>query len=138
MTAGDAGVTIGPSREAPVNARRLYRSRTDRKLAGIAAGMADYLGLDPTVVRVLWVVSIFFFGFTILLYVILVFVIPNEPLPAGANAWPMWTPPGAAGPATAEAAGTTAAPPATVAPAATVEEAAPAEPAGTDPDAAAR
>jgi phage shock protein C len=141
-----------------VNPRRLYRSRTDRKLAGIAAGMADYLDLDPTVVRVLWVVSIFFFGFTIVLYIILAFVIPNEPLPAGSNTWPSWTPPGATGPgtaatgpvATATGPVATAAPAApaegaatvegvaTVGPAATDEPSAPVEPDGTEPEAAAR
>lgn len=62
-----------------MNTRRLYRSRTDRQLAGVAAGVAEYLDLDPTLVRVLWILSIFLGGFTILLYVILAFVMPLEP-----------------------------------------------------------
>jgi len=62
-----------------MNPRRLYRCRHDRQLAGVAAGMAEYLALDPTLVRVLWIISAFFGGFTILLYVILAFVIPLEP-----------------------------------------------------------
>lgn len=60
--------------------RRLYRCRTDRQLAGVAAGMAEYLDLDPTLVRVLWILSVFFGGFTILLYIILAFVMPLEPI----------------------------------------------------------
>jgi len=36
--------------------RRLYRSRDDRKLAGVAGGLADYLNMDPTIVRVIWIV----------------------------------------------------------------------------------
>jgi phage shock protein C len=62
-----------------VNSRRLYRCRHDRQLAGVASGMAEYLDLDPTVVRVLWILSVFLGGFSILLYLILAFVIPLEP-----------------------------------------------------------
>jgi phage shock protein C len=69
-----------------VNTRRLYRCRHDRQLAGVASGMAEYLDLDPTVVRILWILSAFFGGFTILLYIILAFVMPLEPLPAAGPA----------------------------------------------------
>ncbi len=62
-----------------MNPRRLYRCRHDRQLAGVASGMAEYLGLDPTVVRILWILSVFFGGFTILLYIVLAFVMPLEP-----------------------------------------------------------
>lgn len=63
-----------------MNSRRLYRCRHDRTLAGVASGMAEYLGLDPTVVRILWILSVFFGGFTILLYIVLAFIVPLEPL----------------------------------------------------------
>ncbi len=63
-----------------MNPRRLYRCRDDRKIAGVAAGMAEYFELDPTVVRVAWILSIFLGGFSILLYVILAFVMPIEPI----------------------------------------------------------
>lgn len=59
--------------------RRLHRCRHDRQLAGVASGMAEYLDLDPTLVRILWILSVFFGGFTILLYIILAFVMPLEP-----------------------------------------------------------
>ena len=59
--------------------RRLSRCRHDRQLAGVASGMAEYFDLDPTLVRILWIVSVFFGGFTILLYIILAFVMPLEP-----------------------------------------------------------
>ncbi len=62
-----------------MNPRRLYRCRHDRQLAGVAAGMAEHLDLDPTLVRILWILSALFGGFTILLYIILAFVIPIEP-----------------------------------------------------------
>lgn len=80
-----------------MNPRRLSRCRHDRILAGVAAGMAEYLGLDPTVVRILWILSTLFGGVTILLYIILAFVMPLEPAgeagtagaagPAGASGW---------------------------------------------------
>jgi phage shock protein PspC (stress-responsive transcriptional regulator) len=74
-----------------VNPRRLYRSRRDRQLAGVAGGMAEYLEVDPTVVRILWILSVFLGGFTILLYIIMAFVVPLDPrgLPApGGGAGP--------------------------------------------------
>lgn len=73
-----------------MNPRRLYRCRQDRQIAGVAGGMAEYLDVDPTVVRILWILSVLFGGFTILLYIILTFVIPLEPavVPAsGSGSW---------------------------------------------------
>ena len=43
-----------------MNTRRLYRSRADRVLTGIAGGMAEYLEVDPTIVRILWVLAAIF------------------------------------------------------------------------------
>ncbi len=85
-----------------MNPRRLYRCRHDRQLAGVAGGMAEYLELDPTLVRILWILSAFFGGFTILLYVILAFVIPLEPgIMPGPASWqpagPAWGAPQAGG-----------------------------------------
>lgn len=62
-----------------MNPRRLYRSR-DRQLAGVAGGMAEYLDIDPTVVRILWViVGIASAGFALVAYVILALVMPQAP-----------------------------------------------------------
>jgi phage shock protein C len=55
---------------------RLTRSETDRKIGGVAGGIAAYLGLDPTLVRIAFVISIFF-GFGIPAYVILWIVLPK-------------------------------------------------------------
>ena len=87
-----------------MNSRRLYRCRHDRKLAGVASGMAEYLGLDPTVVRILWIISVFFGGFTILLYIILAFLMPLEPSwnPATAGVPGVPGEPGAGDPSTIE------------------------------------
>ena len=67
--------------------KRLYRSRRDRKIAGICAGLADYLAIDPVLMRVAWVVLAFLsVGIAILLYLVLIFVIPDEAsLPRGTS-----------------------------------------------------
>ena len=61
--------------------RRLYRCRHDRRLAGVASGLAEFFDLDPTLVRLLWFLSIFFTGgLSIFLYIGLALIVPNEPL----------------------------------------------------------
>jgi phage shock protein C len=60
--------------------RRLYRCRENRMLAGVAGGVAEYAGLDPSLVRILWLVSVFFWGVGVLLYIAMVFIVPLEPL----------------------------------------------------------
>lgn len=62
--------------------KRLYRSRSERILAGVCGGLADYLGLDPVLVRVLWIVVVLSFGLGILAYVLLWLLTPEEPIRA--------------------------------------------------------
>jgi phage shock protein C len=76
--------------------RRLYRCRDNRVLAGVASGVAEFFDLDPTLVRVVWFLSIFFGGVTLLIYIGLAIIVPLEPISAEA----------AAAAAAAEAAGT--------------------------------
>jgi phage shock protein C len=87
--------------------RRLYRCQHDRILAGVASGMAERFDLDPTLVRLLWVVSVFFGGFGLLLYVVMAIIVPLEP--AGGPAVGMSatdpTAEGASGDASGDAAG---------------------------------
>jgi phage shock protein C len=59
--------------------KRLYRSRNDRKLAGICGGIAEYYGWDPTLVRVAWIVLTLLGGSGILIYLILWLVMPESP-----------------------------------------------------------
>jgi phage shock protein C len=57
--------------------RRLTKSRRNKKIAGVASGIAEYLGVDPILVRIAFVIgAIFGNGFTIPLYLILAFVMP--------------------------------------------------------------
>ena len=58
---------------------RLYRSRGDRMLFGVAGGLARYLNVDSSIVRIVWVLLVFAAGAGILLYVVAAFLIPEEP-----------------------------------------------------------
>lgn len=61
--------------------QRLYRSQVDRMLTGVAGGMAEYLRVDPVIVRMLWVVAVFLSsGVGLLVYVALAIVMPTAPL----------------------------------------------------------
>ncbi len=57
---------------------RLYRSRGDRMLLGVAGGLARYLNVDPSIVRLVWVLLVFAGGAGILLYIVAAIVIPEE------------------------------------------------------------
>ena len=58
--------------------RKLYRSRSNRMIAGVCGGLAAYFNIDPTIVRLIAVLSIFLHGFGILAYIILAIVVPLE------------------------------------------------------------
>ncbi len=64
------------------NIKRLYRSRTDRMLSGLSAGLGNYIGLDPTVVRLVFAISsIFLFPFPVIIYLVMMLIVPEEPAP---------------------------------------------------------
>ncbi len=61
--------------------RRLYRSRTDTVLGGVAAGLATYLNADPALVRIAWAILVPITGGAALLaYIVAWVVIPEEPI----------------------------------------------------------
>ncbi|HLV36305.1 MAG TPA: PspC domain-containing protein [Spirillospora sp.] len=60
-------------------AKKLYRSRRDRQIAGVCGGIAEYLNVDATVVRLVVVLLTLMGGPGLLLYLILALVIPEEP-----------------------------------------------------------
>ena len=61
--------------------QRLYRSQVDRMLTGVAGGMAEYLRVDPVIVRMLWVVAVFLSsGVGLLVYVALAILMPTAPM----------------------------------------------------------
>ncbi len=60
-------------------AKKLYRSRTDRRIWGVAGGLAKYFDIDPTIVRVIFVASIFVGTLGIWVYLIMALIVPLEP-----------------------------------------------------------
>jgi phage shock protein C len=60
--------------------KRLFRSRQDRMLGGVCGGLAEYLGLDPTVVRLVFLLLFFLGGQGLLVYLIMWLIVPEEPL----------------------------------------------------------
>lgn len=57
---------------------RLYRSTTDRMVSGVAGGLADYLNLDPSLVRIVWaVLMVVTGGFFLLVYIVMWIVVPE-------------------------------------------------------------
>ncbi|MGD1102369.1 MAG: PspC domain-containing protein [Terriglobia bacterium] len=66
--------------------KKLTRSRTDSKIAGVCGGFADYLELDVTLVRIIWLMLAVFGGWGILGYFIAWIVMPEQPLPQASAA----------------------------------------------------
>ncbi|MBX3047537.1 MAG: PspC domain-containing protein [Anaerolineales bacterium] len=62
-----------------MTAKRLYRSRENRMLGGVAAGLGDFLDIDPTIVRLLFAFAFIFWGVGVLVYVVMWIVVPEEP-----------------------------------------------------------
>jgi phage shock protein C len=67
--------------------RRIYRSRTDRILGGVAGGLANYLGVDPVLIRLAFV-ALLFAGIGVLLYIVAWIIIPEEPIDGSEDAPP--------------------------------------------------
>jgi phage shock protein PspC (stress-responsive transcriptional regulator) len=59
-------------------ANKLYRSRTDRKLWGVCGGLARYFNIDPTIVRVIAVASLFVGTLGFWIYLIMALIVPLE------------------------------------------------------------
>ena len=60
--------------------KRLYRSRKDRMIAGVCGGVGEYLGIDPTLIRLALLLLAIWGGGGVLAYLIAWIVIPEEPL----------------------------------------------------------
>lgn len=61
--------------------RKLYRSRNNRMIFGVCAGLAEFFGIDPTVVRLVFAAgALLGFGSFVLIYLVMFFVVPEEPV----------------------------------------------------------
>jgi phage shock protein C len=68
--------------DAPKGSQKLYRSRADRKLAGVCGGIGEYFGIDPVLVRLLWIVFTLAGGGGVVAYLIAWLIVPEEPTAA--------------------------------------------------------
>ena len=59
--------------------KKLYRSRADKKIAGVCGGMAEYLNIDVTIIRLICALLVVFTGVGLLAYIVCALVMPEEP-----------------------------------------------------------
>lgn len=59
--------------------KKLYKSNNNKMVAGVCGGIAEYCNIDPTVVRLAWVLFCALGGSGILAYIIAAIIIPNDP-----------------------------------------------------------
>ncbi|MEI7558326.1 MAG: PspC domain-containing protein [bacterium] len=58
--------------------KKFYRNSDNEMIGGVCSGMAKYMDIDPTIVRVLWAVSTLFYGIGGILYILLWIIAPTE------------------------------------------------------------
>jgi phage shock protein C len=59
--------------------KKLYRNKDEAKIFGVCAGLADYFEVDVTLIRVLWLISVFGLGTGILAYLVAALIMPERP-----------------------------------------------------------
>ena len=59
--------------------KKLYRSKTNCMIAGVCGGVAEYLNVDPTVIRVVWAIASLFAFVGVVAYIACAFIIPEKP-----------------------------------------------------------
>ncbi len=62
----------------PTQPKRLFRSRTNKVIAGVCGGLGDYFNIDPTIVRLVFVAAVLLWGTGILVYLVMMVVMPLE------------------------------------------------------------
>jgi len=67
-------------------AKRFYRSRKDKVIGGVCGGLGKYLDIDPTILRIIFLASIFLGGAGLIIYIIAWIIVPEEPLKTQAEA----------------------------------------------------
>lgn len=58
--------------------KKIYKVEDDRKICGVCGGVAEYFGIDPVIVRVIWGVLALAYGTGILAYIVCAFVFPDK------------------------------------------------------------
>jgi len=67
--------------------KRLYRQSKDKMIAGICSGFGEYFGIDPVIVRILFVISLFMITMGFWIYIILWIIIPNDTQKLNSQSW---------------------------------------------------
>lgn len=63
-----------------MNGKKLYKSKTDKKICGVCGGLAEFFSVDPTIVRLIWaIVTLFTVGTGIIAYIICALILPEKP-----------------------------------------------------------
>jgi phage shock protein C len=70
---------VSPRSPPPGGVKRLYRSGRDKILGGVCGGIAEYLGVDPVLIRLLWIIGTLAWGAGIVAYIIAWIIIPRNP-----------------------------------------------------------
>ncbi len=61
-----------------MNGKKLYKKEDGKKIAGVCGGIAEYLDIDPTLIRLAWALFCLAGGSGIIIYIVAAFVMPNE------------------------------------------------------------
>lgn len=61
-----------------MNDKKLYKSKENRMLCGVCAGIANYFNIDPSIIRVLWILFACMGGSGILAYILIAIILPEE------------------------------------------------------------
>ena len=70
----------GKSEEGQSMNKKLYKSEDNKVLCGVCGGLGEFLGIDPTIIRLIWVVLAFAAGSGLLIYLLAAVIIPRRPL----------------------------------------------------------
>lgn len=63
-----------------MNGKKLYKSVTDKKIAGVCGGIAEYFNVDATLIRLAWVLFSLLGGSGLLAYIIAALIMPEQPV----------------------------------------------------------
>ena len=64
--------------------KKIYKSKTNAKVCGVCGGIGEYLNIDPTLIRIIWLI-ITFTGAGLLAYIVCAYIIPEAPETASNN-----------------------------------------------------
>ena len=69
---------VTPSEARPSGAKRLHRSSTNKMLLGVCGGLGEHFGIDPTLLRLVFVLGLFLGGTSFVLYIVLAIIMPSD------------------------------------------------------------